>query len=366
MHLTTSRLLFIALLIIAFPTMAAERGPLIVTVDRFVTLPRDVRHPEGLTADPATGEVYVGTFDARAPESARNNRLLRYESNGQLLASREFGVTPVTGLAFADGHVYVLNFGASKLQRLEARFGPATAVEDVASFVALSPPSPTERRIDNPDGSIDRIAFGSNGLSGINGMVFDRANNLHVSDSFQGAIYRIEGATRCAPCRVEVISRDPLLGTAAPLPFGANGLALDPDERHLYVTNAGDGRLLRMTLPSGPVDIVAESVHGADGLVFHPGLFWIASNQADQVVAIDARGRIRVRAGAFQGFDEDGAPRGLLFPATAIPVGEWIVVANLALPITRPQGDEWEEETTLWTLARFRLPAFPTVSGDTP
>ena len=28
--------------------------------------------------NPATGEVYVGTFDARMPESARNNQVLRF------------------------------------------------------------------------------------------------------------------------------------------------------------------------------------------------------------------------------------------------------------------------------------------------
>ena len=30
---------------------------------RFATLPEGVRFPEGITADPATGEIFVATFD---------------------------------------------------------------------------------------------------------------------------------------------------------------------------------------------------------------------------------------------------------------------------------------------------------------
>ena len=331
------------------PLPAGAQGPARIAVERFAELPAGVRQPEGLTANPATGEIIVGTFDARMPESARNNQLLRYSREGRLIAQRSFGATPLTGLAFADGKVYVLNFGASRLQRVAAAFDADTSIEDVAAFEALTPPQPSTRRIDNPDGSHDQISFGSAGFPGINGMVFDRSGNLYVSDSFQGAIYRIDRATTCAPCKVEVISRDPLLGTSAPLPFGANGLALSRDESMLYLTNAGDGRLLRMKLPAGAVEIVAESVHGADVLIFHDGLFWVASNQ-------DETGRVRARAGEFVDID-DGAPVGLLFPASTVVNGMDMIVTNLSLPITPESGDEWEEEVTRWTLARFKLPS---------
>lgn len=338
----------------------AEKAPVLIDVERFAELPRNVRQPEGLAVDPDSGEFFVGTFDARTPESARNNALVRYSAQGKVLAQRSFGATPLTGVAFRDGKVYVLNFGASKLQRIPARFDANTPVEDVASFAALSPAAPTERRIDNPDGSQDRIAYGASGLPAINGMVFDRAGNLYVSDSFQGAIYRIARATQCAPCEVEVVSRDPLLGTTGALPFGANGLAFSADERTLYINNAGDGRVLRMTMPSGPASVLAESVFGADGLLFDRGLLWVAANQIDSIVALDEHGRVRARAGQFQGIDADGAPRGLLFPAASAVQGDWMLVINLALPITAAQGDEWEEDVTRWTISRFRIPAIAT------
>ncbi len=351
--------LLAALFMVSSHVVAAHgpgQGPLLIDVERFTELPDGVRHPEGLTVDPATGEFFVGTFDARMPEAARNNQLVRYSAQGKVIAQRSFGATPLTGVAFRDGKVYVLNFGASKLQRLDARFDAKTPVEDVATFGALDPAAPTARRIDNPDGSQDQITYGASGLPAINGMVFDRAGNLYVSDSFQGAIYRIVDATRCAPCKVEVFSRDALLGTTGALPFGANGLAFSADEQVLYINNAGDGRVLRMAMPHGPVSVLAESVYGADGLLFHKGLLWVASNQTDSVVALDEKGRVCARAGAFQGIDADGAPRGLLFPAATAVQGDWMLVINLALPITAAVGDEWEEDVTRWTVSRFRIP----------
>jgi hypothetical protein len=337
--------------------VAEPGGPVLIDVERFAELPAGVRQPEGLTVDPASGEFFVGTFDAREPASARNNQVLRYSAQGKVVAQRSFGATPLTGLAFRDGQVYVLNFGASKLQRIAANFGASTPIEDVATFTALSPAAPTERNIDNPDGSHDRITYGASGLPAINGMVFDRAGNLYVSDSFQGAIYRIANATKCAPCQVEVFSRDALLGTTGALPFGANGLAFSADERILYINNAGDGRVLRMTMPAGPVTVLAEGMYGADGLLFHHGLLWVATNQIDNIVALDEKGRVRARAGKFEGIDADGAPRGLLFPAASAVQGDWMLVINLSLPITAAEGDEWEEDVTRWTIARFRIPA---------
>ena len=310
-----------------------------------------------LAADPKNGDLFVGTFDAREPAAERNNVVLRYSAAGRLLGQKSFGTTPLTGLAFADGKVYILNFGASKLQRLDAAFDAGTAIEDVASFAALAAPAPAPRQVLNPDQSTDIVTFGSNGFPGINGMTFDAEGNLYVSDSFQAAIYRIDNATRCKhPCTVRTLVQDPLLATANALPFGANGLALSQDGHMLFITNAGDGRLLRMPLPSGPVTVVAERLPGADGLLAHGGLLWVAANQADQVLGIDAGGRISVRASGFEGIGNDGAPRGLLFPASTAVSGAWMVVTNLALPLTAAQGDEWEESVTRWNLVRFRLP----------
>lgn len=350
--------LAVGLVVLAFGERgrAAEQRLQTIAVAPFAQLPDGVRQPEGLTVNTQAREVIVGTFDAREPEAQRNNQLLRYDAKGHLLARRSFGATPLTGLAYREGQIYVLNFGASKLQRLAADFTENTPVEDLASFSALRPSAPTTRRIANPDGSEDRIEYGSKGFPAPNGMVFDRNGNLYISDSFQGAIYRIDVATSCKPCTLRTVSRDALLGTAGALPFGANGLALNADESLLYINNAGDGRVLRMSLPAGPVSVLAESIHGADGLLFHEGLLWVAANQQDAVLALDESGRTRVRAGEFLGIAADGAPLGLLFPASTAVLGDRMIVVNLALPLTPATGDEWEEQVTRWNLVQFKLP----------
>ena len=208
-----------------------------------------------------------------------------------------------------------------------------------------------------PPGLVDRIQFGAAGFPAINGLAFDRQGNAYVSDSFQGAIYRIAGATGCTPrCAVTVLARDPLLATTGALPFGANGLAIDEAGGRLYVNNAGDGRVLWMPLAGGPVEVLAEGMYGADGLLLHDQRLWVAANQIDTVIALDLQGKVRARAGRFDGIGADGAPRGLLFPAATAVQGGHMIVANLALPLTPKPGDEWEEDVTRWNLMQFDIP----------
>src|SRR5260370_37280507 len=128
-------------------------------------------------------------------------------------------------------------------------------------------------------------------------MVLDSRGNLYVSESFQGAIFKITTPAGCTlNCNVETFSHDPLLATAGFPPFGANGLAFNSDESALFIANTGDDRVLRLEMVSGlrKVTVFAESLNGADGLVFdnESGLLWVCTNQADEVVALNANGRI--------------------------------------------------------------------------
>ena len=324
-------------------------------VERFATLPDGIRFPEGLAASPA-GDIFVGTFDF----GPNPNKLVRFSHNGQVSAIKDFGATPLLGLEFRAGNVYILNFGTEQLQRLPGNFNAGTPVETVATFPKIG--SPGSRTEDNPDGSQDTITFGSNGKGAPNAMVFDRAGNLYVSDSFQGAIFRGANATTCtAPCPVEVIEHDPILATAGFPPFGANGLALSPDESTLFIANTGDDRVLAMKLvapppPASRIAVLAEGINGADGLLFANGLLWVCANQGDHVFALNAQGRPVVRAGSFEGVRKDGRPESLLFPASLATVGGFMYVTNLALPLTPTVGDEPEEDVTRWTVSRFRIP----------
>jgi DNA-binding beta-propeller fold protein YncE len=340
-------------LALALPAAFAEDKGRITYLEAegFAQLPNGVRYPEGIAANPATGDIFTATFDF-GPNS---NKVVRFSANGKVTAVRDFGGTPLLGLGFAGNSVYILNFGASKLQRLPADFDASSPVQDVASFPTIGPTAP--RPSGNPDGTSDTIVFAA-GFPAPNGMVFDAAGNLYVSDSFQGAIYRIAQVATCpAPaCPVEVVSHDPLLSTAGFPPFGANGLAFSADQKTLYIANTGDNRVLQMDVASRAVSVFAESVHGADGLWFENGRLWVAANQSDVVVALNASGRQVIRAGEFQGIRKDGTPDGLLFPASMTVVGGWMYVANLALPLTPMVGDEPEEDVRTWTISRFKLP----------
>jgi len=322
-------------------------------VELFATLPDGVRFPEGITANPHSGDIFVGTFDF----GPNLNKLLRFDRRGRLEAQRDFGAAPLLGLAFGpkDGKVYLANFGASRIQRIAANFNAGSAVEDVATLPMIG--APGNRTEGNPDGSADTIQFGSNNFPAPNALEFDRQGNLYVSDSFQGAIYRIDHAHGCAaPCPVTTVAHHPLLATAGFPPFGANGLALSRDESTLFIANTGDDRVLRLDLASGEVTVFAESVNGADGIVFdRRGILWVAANQADEIVGLDSRGRVVERLGGFAGV-RHGTPRGLLFPASPVQWGGALYVTNLALALTPAVGDEWEEDVTHWTVSRVRLP----------
>jgi hypothetical protein len=331
------------------------------SVRRFATLPDGVRFPEGITANPANGDIYVATFDF----GPNTNKLLRYNRHGRLVAQRDFGGTPLLGLGFDSVHnkVYILNFGASKLQRMPAAFDSGTVPEDVAVFPGIGAPAP--RDVENPDSSptspsFDTITFGSNSFPAPNAMEFDKFGDLYVSDSFQGAIFRIQNVRNCAlPCSVTTLSHDPLLATAGFPPFGANGLAFSPgDLMHstLFVANTGDDRVLKVNTTTGAVSVFTESVNGADGLVFDRyGRLWACANQNDEVVALNSNGRVIIRLGGFEGI-RHGVPKGLLFPASPVIVGDEMFVTNLALPLNGVAGDEPEEDVTRWTVSRIRLP----------
>jgi len=336
-------------------------------VQRFVTLPDGVRFPEGITANPANGDIYVSTFDTLG----NPNKLLRYSRHGQLLAQRTFDA-PLLGLEFDRAHkkVYVTNVGdfvgtGSKIQRIAASFDSSTPIENVAAMPHIG--APGTRQVDNPDTnpqspSFDTITFGDN-ASVPNALAFDSHGNLYVSDSFQGAIFRIDNPiTGCTttppnPCVIQALVHDPLLATAGFPPFGANGLAFGPHDSTLFVANTGDDRVLKVDMVTKLVSVFAESINGADGIVFdRRGRLWVCANQNDEVVALNANGRVVERLGSFGGIRRDGSPRGLLFPASPVIVGDDLFVTNLAIPLTGAVGDEPEEDVTRWTVSRIRLP----------
>ncbi len=348
------------------PVVALLLGPIIAVADsgvlvnpraavEFARLPSDLCFPEGIAANPANGDIYVATF---APGAT--NSLLRYHRSGRLVARTDFsGITPILGLAYNphDHKVYLASVGdftgsGSKIQRIPADFNAGTPVETIAAIPGLGAPPP--RNAPNPDGTQDVITFG-NAARVPNALVFSQDGDLYISDSFQGAVFRIDNAHACSACVVHAVAHDGMLATAGFPPFGANGVALNSDETALFVANTGDDRILRIDLASGAIEVFAESVNGADGIAFDgAGILWVCANQADHVVGLDATGRAVAQLGAFHGIRRDGAPRGLSFPASLVIVHGEIFVTNAALPLRGALDPE--SEVTTYTVARIKIP----------
>ncbi len=335
-------------------------------VELFVKLPSGTRYPEGITTNPATNSIYVATFDffVDANTVLFSNKLLRYDVDGTLEAQIDFGASALLGIQYnpADDKIYIANWSEEKVQRVPADFDANTPVEDVANIPEIGPP--LDRTLDNPDGTEDLIGFGRPGMDtdrvkpSPNVPIFDSAGDLYVSDSFQGAVFKVTDPVGCAaPCNVETLTHDPFLATAGFPAFGANGLAFNDDETELLICNTGDDRIMRLNIADGSLEEFTQSVDGCDGFVRDPlGRLWIAANQGDEMVRINSQGQVVEKLGSFEGIDStDDSPIGLLFPTNAAFIGNTMYIANLAQFYTPAELDEVEELIFTFTISRVTL-----------
>ena len=323
MHKTITALMF-ALLLIGTTAAHGDKDGVV----RFATLPPGPGHPEGIAAD-KNGNIYVATFDFTT-----TNAIHVFGTNGRLLTSIPLpGVVPL-GLAFdAAGNLYVANFGGGNVLKFSPPFN-ANSLPAV-TFTVCAP-----------------VLFVDCGL---NAMDFDSSGDLYVSDSFGGKIYKID----LPAGTVSLFASDELLKPAPPPhgfpPFGANGLAFSEDGQTLFVANTADDRILKVNVVSKAVSAFAESINGADGILFDPqGRLWVAANQSDEVVALNAEGRVIERRGSFEGIGPDGAAKGLLFPASIVVSRRSLFVTNTALALTGT-ASEPEADVTAFTVSRIPL-----------
>jgi len=316
--LMTGLLLFVGIL----ATHADEGG-----VVRFATLPPGPGHPEGIAAD-AKGNIYVATFDF-----STTNVIHIFGNNGRLLDTIPLlGAVPL-GLAFdAAGNLYAANFGGGNV-------------------IEFSPPFTH----DSAPSKVFSVCGGAAAGCGLNAITFDAAGDLYVSDSFGGNVFKIDLPSGS----VSIFVNDELLKPAPPPhgfpPFGANGLAFSSDGATLFVANTADDRILKVNVASKAVIPFAESVNGADGILFDgSGRLWVAANQADEVVALGTNGRVVERRGSFEGIGPDGAAKGLLFPASIVLSNGSLFVTNLALALTGTDSEP-EADVTTFTISRIPL-----------
>jgi sugar lactone lactonase YvrE len=301
------RTLAVALSLV-LPGLALAGPPTPFLSDFGPNLQASCPNPEGIAVD-SRGRVYASSF-AFAPTA----NVCVLDARGRLT-----GTIPVPA---GPGGV------ASLLGMLHVP-GQGLYVTDFADGVA-----PHGRLLRLSRRGVEVVA---DGFAAPNAIAVDRRGRLYVSDSFAGTITRVgpDGSGR------ETWASDPLLTTAGQPPFGANGLAFDRRERHLYVANTGDSSVLRLAVrpdgSAGPVEVFArgadldvatgstQSLHGADGIAFDvAGNLWVCANQANevQVLSPDAELVARYRGSGGAALD---------FPASLVFRGRTLYLTNLSL-----------------------------------
>ncbi|HSC22138.1 MAG TPA: SMP-30/gluconolactonase/LRE family protein [Casimicrobiaceae bacterium] len=314
---------------------------------QFATLPPGTAHPEGITAD-SHGNFYVADFDVSGNTSV--GTIVVFNHNGRLLRTLQVneGSALLLGIAFnpVTGDLLVCDLGKSQVLKVDPQSGAASV------FAAIP------------------------GSGGPNALAFDAAGNVYISDSFQATIWRTPktgGAP--TPWVVDPLlaiqgdpDPDPARATQDFPPFGANGLAFNNAASALFVANTASDRVIRIPLPNGPSGTpgtpktFVNAINGADGLVIDgDDNLWVAANQADEIVVVDPTGKVIAKLGDFDGIDRQGAPIGLLFPASPVIVGGFVYVTNLSLDLHGSFGlpqavdSQWAAQVTRHTIAR--LPA---------
>jgi len=150
---------------------------------------------------------------------------------------------------------------------------------------------------------------------GPNDLAFDDHGDLFVTDPVLGRIWRVDQTGNA-----QVFAQHPrLLGDASDpalvfRPVGVNGIAFQPQQRALYVSNTDQGSILRIDLRAAnhtpTLFARSERLRGADGIAFdREGTLFVAVNALDSLVTVSRNGQLRV---ALQGGLLD-APSSIVF-----------------------------------------------------
>jgi len=164
----------------------------------------------------------------------------------------------------------------------------------------------------------------------LNDLTFDGDGNLYVTDSFQGAIFKI-AAGGGAPV---VWFQDPrLLGNPA-FPFGVNGIRIDKNSKNVYMTvtfRAGDfsGAVYRLPLVASPAASDLHEFHVYPATTGLPGPDGIAFGKSGNLyVALAGYSQISVLAPDSTELNRFSGPaQNVASPGNPLP---WANPANIA------------------------------------
>ena len=331
-------LAYLGVLSMGLPVEAWDRGDVDVLAVLPEVSPGVPSSVEGLTVGP-DGNIYVPSFGFNSKGAITGHAVLFvFKPSGQLIRKVPIANSSphMLGLAFnpVTGDLLICDFGAGVLLKVD----PVTG----GSSVFMTPALP------NP---------------GLNALTFDRAGNVYVSDSFNGVIWTT-GPGGGPPTQW---SNDPLLGPGSGLtpPFGANGIEFNNEGTIMFVANTAFHQVIKIPVgrdgSAGKASIFITGINAPDGIAIDKNdNLWICANQEDEIVVVDAQGKVIAKLGDFNGITEDGQVRGLLFPASlAFSLdGQTLYVSNLTLFLpyagAKPAIDSaWTLEVNRYTVAKI-------------
>ncbi len=257
-------LMLLVLLATPLATKAWERGK----VETFATLPPGEAHPEGIAVD-REGNVYVATVAVNKPKTSEGT-LLVFDPQGKHL--RTVGIKGSSRLLLdigfhpQTGKLLVVDYKAGKVLSVDPKTGASSV------FMTVTGKNP-----------------------GLNGMTFDAAGNVYVTDAHQGIIWKVgpDGGEASA-----WVTSPLLKPTRIPPSIGANGLAFNNKKTALFVANTANDIIVKIpvtgsTLEPGTPEVFVNRVGGGPDGLHHRR----ARQPLDRVQPVQRDSRARADAG---------------------------------------------------------------------
>ncbi|QXN91197.1 superoxide dismutase [Nocardia iowensis] len=227
-------------------------------------LPSDRAYPEGIAADPRTGDTYVGSYTTgavyRATPGARQAETFLPEGADGRRTANGLKVDQAGRLWVTDSTAGVTVYDTTT-RALIARFEVPGAAARFVNDLAIT-----------PDGTV------------------------YLTDSVRGVVYRVT-ADQVADAaahggRAELATQFDLNAATAPHdPAGLalNGIAADPAGNYLLVVDMNAGNLYRISLAPNSTDPIRKvTMHGGnlahgDGLDLNDNTLWAAQNTTNTI-----------------------------------------------------------------------------------